>query len=89
MISLEKLMILAPLQILLKNVRDSGKLIVAKGLKKLPKVQKIANSGHTSTDKTCGPSRIAEIEPYSKILCSMHSLCFFIKYFYYYYYIEF
>ena len=35
MISLEKLMILAPLQILLKNVRDSGKLIVAKGFKKV------------------------------------------------------
>ena len=30
-----------------KNVKDWGKLIVAKGFKKLPKVQKIANSGHT------------------------------------------
>ena len=40
-------MILAPLQKLRKNVGDSGKLIVAKGFKKLPKVQKIANSGHT------------------------------------------
>ena len=30
-----------------KNVEDSGKLIVAKGLKKLPKVKKIAQSGHT------------------------------------------
>ena len=40
-------MILAPLQKLLKNVGDSGKLIVAKGFKKLPKVQKIANSGYT------------------------------------------
>ena len=29
------------------NVRDLGKLIVAKGFKKLPKVQKIAQSGHT------------------------------------------
>ena len=28
-------------------MRDLGKLIVAKGLKKLPKVQKIAQSGHT------------------------------------------
>jgi len=28
-------------------VRDLGKLIVAKGIKKLPKVQKIAQSGHT------------------------------------------
>ena len=40
-------MILAPLLKLPKNVGDLGKLIVAKGFKKLPKVQKIANSGHT------------------------------------------
>ena len=40
-------MILAPLQKLPKNVEDLGKLIVAKGLKKLPKVQKIAQSAHT------------------------------------------
>ena len=46
MISLEKWMILAPLQKLPKNVEDLGKLIVAKGFKKLPKVKKIANSGH-------------------------------------------
>ena len=30
-----------------KNVRDLGELIVAKGFKKFPKVQKIARSGHT------------------------------------------
>ena len=30
-----------------KNVGDLGKLIVAKGFKKSPKVQKIARSGHT------------------------------------------
>ena len=47
MISIEKLKILTPLQKLPKNVRDLGKLIVAKGFKKLPKVQKIARSGHT------------------------------------------
>ena len=29
-------------------MRDLGKLIVAKGFKKLPKVQKIAQSGHTA-----------------------------------------
>ena len=29
------------------NVRDLGKLIVANGFKKLPKVQQIAQSGHT------------------------------------------
>ena len=31
-----------------KNVWDLGKLIVAKGFKKLPKVHKIAQSGHTA-----------------------------------------
>ena len=36
-------MILAPLQKLPKNVGDLGKLIVAKGFKKLPKVQKLPN----------------------------------------------
>ena len=30
-----------------KNVRDLGKLIVAKGFKKMPKARKIAQSGHT------------------------------------------
>ena len=39
-----------PLQKLPENVEDLGKLIVAKGLKKLPKVQKIAKSGHTAHD---------------------------------------
>ena len=40
-------MILPPLQKLPKNGEDWGKLIVAKGFKKLPKVQNIAKSGHT------------------------------------------
>ena len=44
-------MILAPLLNLPKNVGDLGKLIVAKGFKKLPKVQKIANSGHTANGR--------------------------------------
>ena len=39
MISLEKFKILTPLQKLPKNVGDMGKLIVAKGFEKLPKVQ--------------------------------------------------
>ena len=39
MISLEKWYIFTPLQKLLKNVGDWDKLIVAKGFKKLPKVQ--------------------------------------------------
>ena len=40
-------MTLTPLQKLTKNGEDWGKLIVAKGFKKLPKVQNIAQSGHT------------------------------------------
>ena len=39
MISLEKWKILTPLQRLPKNVKYLGKLIVAKGFKKWPKVQ--------------------------------------------------
>ena len=48
MISLEKLQILTPLQKLPKNVGELGKLIVATGFECLPKVQKIAQSGHTA-----------------------------------------
>ena len=40
-------MILTPLLKLSKNGEDWGKLIVAKGFKKLPKIQNIAQSGHT------------------------------------------
>ena len=43
-------MILTPLQSMTKNGEDWGKLIVAKGFKKLPKVQNIAQSGHTVQD---------------------------------------
>ena len=43
MTSPEKPIILTPLQKLPKNVRDLGKLIVTKGFKKLPKVQKSPN----------------------------------------------
>ena len=39
MILLEKLKIFTPIQKLPKNVRDLGKLIVAPGFNKLPKVQ--------------------------------------------------
>ena len=39
MISLEKWYILTSLQTLPKNVGDLGKLIVAKGFEKVPKVQ--------------------------------------------------
>ena len=43
-------MILTPLLKLPKNGEDWGKLIVAKGFKKLPKIQNIAQSGHTGRD---------------------------------------
>jgi len=39
---------LTPLQKLSMNVGDLGNLIVAKGFKELPKVQKIAQSGRTA-----------------------------------------
>ena len=39
MVSLENIKIFTPLQKLPKNVGDFDKLIVAKGFKKLPKVQ--------------------------------------------------
>ena len=47
MISIEKLKIFTPLQKLPMSVGDFGKLIVAKGFEKLPKVHQIAQSGHT------------------------------------------
>ena len=47
MISLENGMILTPLQKLPGNVGNLGKLIVATCFEWLPKVQKIAQSGHT------------------------------------------
>ena len=47
MISIEKWMILTPLQKLPSYVGNSGKIIVATGFEWLPKVQKIALSGHT------------------------------------------
>ena len=57
MILLEKSYILISLQKLPKNVRDLGKLIVAKDFKKLPKVQKIAQSGHTEHESLDQGSR--------------------------------
>ena len=51
MISLGKWKILTPLQKLPKNVGDLGQLVIAKGFKKLPKVKKIAKSGHTAGGK--------------------------------------
>ena len=43
-----------------KNVGDLGKLIVAKGFKKLPNVQKIANSGHTGLDSASASSFVGK-----------------------------
>ena len=43
-------MILTPLQKLPKNGGDWGNLIVAKGFKKWPKVQKIDQSCHTVSE---------------------------------------
>ena len=51
MISLEKEKILTPLQKLPNNVGNLGKLILATGFEKLPKVQKIAQSGYTAQDE--------------------------------------
>ena len=49
MISLEKIKILTALQKLPNNVGNLGKLIVVTGFEKLPKVQLIAQSGHTDS----------------------------------------
>ena len=46
-------MILTPLKKLPKNGEDCGKLIVAKGFKRLPKVQNIAQSGHIESESQC------------------------------------
>ena len=53
MISLEKWMILTPLQKLTKNLGDLGKIIVVKCFEWLPKVQKITQSGHTAPNSAC------------------------------------
>ena len=54
-------MILGPLQKLSKNVGDLGKIVVAKGFKKSPKGQKIANSGHTDVCALCPVRQTAKI----------------------------
>ena len=41
---------------------DLGKLIVAKGFKKLPKVQKIAQSGHTATYVRAPPANVCRYQ---------------------------
>ena len=61
-------MILTPLQKLPMNVGYLGKLIVAKGFKKLPKVQQIAQSGHTAHFT---PFQDGKLDPYG--FCEGHS----------------
>ena len=43
-------MVLTPLQKLPNNVGNFGKIIAATGFEWLPKVQKIAHSGHTAVE---------------------------------------
>ena len=52
---------MTPLQNLPRNVGDLGKLISAKGFKKLPRVQKIAKSGHTDRAKAA-PWRVEQCD---------------------------
>ena len=51
-------------------MRDLGKLIVAKGFKKLPKVQKIAQSGHTARDLGWKHLGTYSIKLYRSINCT-------------------
>ena len=41
-------------------MRDLGKLILAKGFKKLPKLQEIAQSGHTDRDAESSQVQLVE-----------------------------
>ena len=50
MILLEKWKILTPLQKLPTTVGNLGKIIVATGFEKLPKVEYISQSGHTGQE---------------------------------------
>ena len=63
MISLEKLKILTPLQKLLKNVGDLGKLIVAKGFEKCPKFNKLPNLVTLVTKSKSGMRFRSDVEP--------------------------
>ena len=60
---------MTPLQKLLKSVEDLGKLIVAKGLKNLPKVQKIAQSGHTDAWIKCSVTRLGDFYKFLAKYC--------------------
>ena len=62
-------MILTPFQKLPKNGEDWGKLFVAKGFKKLPKVQNIAQSGHTGFDCAYHPAAPTHHIRFFKLYC--------------------
>ena len=49
-----------------KNGEDWGKLIVAKGFKRLPKVQNIAQSGHTAWEE---PYRLSGLKGWYRSQC--------------------
>ena len=53
MILLDKWMTLTPIQKLPNNMGILGKIIVVTDFEWLPKVQKIAQSGHTVRDPLC------------------------------------
>ena len=55
-------MILTPLQKLPNNVGDLDKIIVATGFEWLPKVQKIAQSGHTA--RICQSGKLLRLRNY-------------------------
>ena len=60
MISLEKWMILTPIQKLPNNVSDWSNIIVATSFEWLPKEQKITQSGHTGRNRlvSCCVTRV-------------------------------
>ena len=53
--------------------KDLGKLIVAKGFKKLPKVQKIAKSCHTGQLRQLVPQFRLFLKPRIKVILRAHS----------------
>ena len=55
-------MILTPLEKLTNNVSNLGKIIVATGYECLPKVQKIAQSGHTATKQAAADNCFEDVQ---------------------------
>ena len=67
---------MTPLQKLPKNVGDLGKFNIAQGFKKLPKVQKIAKSGHTGWEDQKNPLTITARYDSSVILINAYCVQF-------------